>query len=181
MAWHRPGDKPLSEPMMLILLTHICASRPQWVKLYIQGSSSSTFFQASDMSEYHRLAIFCINVSGWETCWRFFKASVVSTERWKYDTIFVHFLMGVINSEAFRASFTVSCSVWPKQLAWGQPRFRTIDNMLVPLSWMILAIDWMLNSSTMPLRVSAMWFPVCLSSTFLVAKTWLSMSKLSVM
>ena len=29
MAWHRPGDKPLSEPMMIISLTHICVSRPQ--------------------------------------------------------------------------------------------------------------------------------------------------------
>ena len=32
MAWRRPGDKPLSEPMMIILLTHICVTRPQWVK-----------------------------------------------------------------------------------------------------------------------------------------------------
>ena len=30
MAWHRPGDKPLSEPMMVSLLTHICITRPQW-------------------------------------------------------------------------------------------------------------------------------------------------------
>ena len=32
MAWRRPGDKPLSEPMMIILLVHICVTRPQWVK-----------------------------------------------------------------------------------------------------------------------------------------------------
>ena len=32
MAWRRPGDKPLSEPMMIISLTHICVTRPQWVK-----------------------------------------------------------------------------------------------------------------------------------------------------
>ena len=32
MAWCRPGDKPLSEPMMNILLTHICVTRLQWVK-----------------------------------------------------------------------------------------------------------------------------------------------------
>ena len=32
MASRRPGDKPLSEPMMVILLTHICFTRPQWVK-----------------------------------------------------------------------------------------------------------------------------------------------------
>ena len=31
MAWHLSGDKPLSEPMMVILLTHISVIRPQWV------------------------------------------------------------------------------------------------------------------------------------------------------
>ena len=31
MVWRRPGDKPLSEPMMVNLLTHICVTRPQWV------------------------------------------------------------------------------------------------------------------------------------------------------
>ena len=31
MACCRPGDKPLSEPMMLNLLMHICVTRPQWV------------------------------------------------------------------------------------------------------------------------------------------------------
>ena len=33
MAWRRPGDKPLSEPMMVSLLTHICVTRPQRVKV----------------------------------------------------------------------------------------------------------------------------------------------------
>ena len=32
MAWRRPGDKPLSEPMMIRLPKHICVTRPQWVK-----------------------------------------------------------------------------------------------------------------------------------------------------
>ena len=31
MAWRRPGDKPLSEPMMVSLLAHTCITRPQWV------------------------------------------------------------------------------------------------------------------------------------------------------
>ena len=31
MAWRRPGDKPLSEPVMVSLLTHIRVTRPQWV------------------------------------------------------------------------------------------------------------------------------------------------------
>ena len=32
MAWRRTGDKPLSEPMMVSLPTHICVTQPQWVK-----------------------------------------------------------------------------------------------------------------------------------------------------
>ena len=31
MAWRRSGVKPLSEPMMVSLSTHICVTRPQWV------------------------------------------------------------------------------------------------------------------------------------------------------
>ena len=31
MAWRRSDDKPLSEPMMVSLLRHICITRPQWV------------------------------------------------------------------------------------------------------------------------------------------------------
>ena len=30
MAWRQPGDKPLSEAMMVDLLTHIYVTRPQW-------------------------------------------------------------------------------------------------------------------------------------------------------
>ena len=30
MAWHHPGDKPLSEPVMVSLLTHICITQPHW-------------------------------------------------------------------------------------------------------------------------------------------------------
>ena len=32
MAWRRLGDKQLSDPMMVRFLTHICVTRPQWVK-----------------------------------------------------------------------------------------------------------------------------------------------------
>ena len=52
MAWCRPGDKPLSEPMMVSLLTHICVTRPQWVKpariilkSCITDNMYKTFFQ----------------------------------------------------------------------------------------------------------------------------------------
>ena len=37
MAWCRPGNKPLSEPMMASLLTHIWVTQPQWVNLLDPG------------------------------------------------------------------------------------------------------------------------------------------------
>ena len=49
MAWRRLGDKPLSEPMMVGLLTHICVTRPQWDKdVWL---SSWGIFQASRQSQ----------------------------------------------------------------------------------------------------------------------------------
>ena len=33
MPWCCSGDKPLSEPMMVCLPTHICVTGPQWVKM----------------------------------------------------------------------------------------------------------------------------------------------------
>ena len=41
MAWRRPGDKPLSEPMMVSLLTHVCVTRPQWVNSGKKGGFTS--------------------------------------------------------------------------------------------------------------------------------------------
>ena len=34
--WFRSGDKPLSEPMMVSLLTDICVTWPQWVNEFMQ-------------------------------------------------------------------------------------------------------------------------------------------------
>ena len=48
MAWRRPGNKPLSEPMMVSLPTHICVTWPQWVK-----GMSLPLSQISPMSNRH--------------------------------------------------------------------------------------------------------------------------------
>ena len=34
MVWHQPGDKPLSEPMMVSLPMHICVTQPQWINCH---------------------------------------------------------------------------------------------------------------------------------------------------
>ena len=44
MAWRRPGDKPLSEPMLVCLPTHICVTRPQWVNKETNGFPTSLPF-----------------------------------------------------------------------------------------------------------------------------------------
>ena len=45
MAWCRPGDKPLSEPMMISLLTHICVTRPQWVNWTLANNFSEILIE----------------------------------------------------------------------------------------------------------------------------------------
>ena len=68
MAWCRPGDKPLSEPMVVSLLTHICFTRPQWLKknsghfdIYISGVKSCKSCHVSHCG-YVRA------VGPWSTC-----------------------------------------------------------------------------------------------------------------
>ena len=48
MAWRRPGDKPLSEPMMVSLPTHICVTRPQWLNHLLACASHSILGTVSD-------------------------------------------------------------------------------------------------------------------------------------
>ena len=43
MAWRWPGNKPLCEPMMIILLTHICVTRSQWVNT-LKSKQSGCYF-----------------------------------------------------------------------------------------------------------------------------------------
>ena len=45
MAWRRPGDKPLSEPMVVSLPTHICVTRPQWVNTHKWHSPMETLLE----------------------------------------------------------------------------------------------------------------------------------------
>ena len=46
MAWSRPGDKPLSEAMMVSSRTHICITRPQWVKIPLKEYKDQFILQS---------------------------------------------------------------------------------------------------------------------------------------
>ena len=54
MAWRRPGDKLLSEPMMVRLPTHICVTWPQWVK----SSHCNSFEDCAPVDEIYRSTVF---------------------------------------------------------------------------------------------------------------------------
>ena len=58
MAWRRSGDKPLSEPMAVNLMTHICVTQPQWVNLYAHyiAQYPSTFRVASTEAVSYELS-----------------------------------------------------------------------------------------------------------------------------
>ena len=43
MAGRRPGDKPLSEPMVARLPTHICVTRPQWVNQRLNSQQTPPY------------------------------------------------------------------------------------------------------------------------------------------
>ena len=58
MAWSRPGNKPLSEPMMVSLLTHICVTRPQWFKV------SSNYWSARILGLWRIICKHSLDING---------------------------------------------------------------------------------------------------------------------
>ena len=52
MAWRRPWGKPLSEPMMVSLLTHTCVTRPQRVNCHYWENYSKSFTHQIVLKKY---------------------------------------------------------------------------------------------------------------------------------
>ena len=71
MARHRPGNKPLSEAMMVSLLTHICVTRPQWVNETILTETASTIM---------KLPEFCLIFWQISNCLRIYEIAWVLSE-----------------------------------------------------------------------------------------------------
>ena len=67
IAWHRPGAKPLSEPIMVSLLTHICVSGPQWVKgLRFVGNNRVLYILTITYSGLLKCLPFCRHFLRWQ-------------------------------------------------------------------------------------------------------------------
>ena len=89
MAWRRPGDKPLSEPMLVFVPMHICVTRPQWVNAawklphfhkYISSHKIvwSVFYHQCYCTEYNILLYWTWHCFGWT---KLVKHQVVTTNQ----------------------------------------------------------------------------------------------------
>ena len=84
MAWRRSGDKPLSEPMMVRLPTHICVTLPQWVK-YSVTQLNLTWDQGH------------VSVSGTSIRIRLWMINYIRLKKWIVTTHPCHTFNGSLN------------------------------------------------------------------------------------
>ena len=67
MAWRRPGNKPLSEAMIVSLLTHICVTRPQWVKELDQHyRSCCLIYDETNVDDWTKIHSLWLNDTIWQ-------------------------------------------------------------------------------------------------------------------
>ena len=65
MAWRRPGDKPLSEPVMVSLLTHICVTRPQWVNGWDHWNATVQLHVSANLNGFRQRRRYLSFLIGW--------------------------------------------------------------------------------------------------------------------
>ena len=89
IAWCRPGGKPLSEPMMVSSLTHICVTRPQWVNYMLWMNELCMFHFMYLCIEYRfylyrtiALKQLMQNITGTEMKWRLSYSMHSKTNEW---------------------------------------------------------------------------------------------------
>ena len=80
MAWRRSGDKPLSKPMMVSLLTHICVTRPQWVNaISLVHLTTGQITEDSDIKIYRTYRLF------WRLFWNIMFREKCQISEWLFS------------------------------------------------------------------------------------------------
>ena len=93
MAWRRPGDKPLSEPMLVRSLTNICVTQPQWVNSL--SSKDPIWWHKYESSLAQVIA--CLHIT-WTSVDSRLLASIPVQFHWKYARIPTK---GIIQNQSF--------------------------------------------------------------------------------
>ena len=117
MAWRQPGAKPLSEAMMVRLLTHICFTQPQWVKHWSQNVSG-------EQGQYH--GCWCPGSFCWQVISKLFFHVKMGTSINKYVNNHQHLSAQIMeNANVFLCHLTQFSllslnSLWPSDASWYQ-------------------------------------------------------------
>ena len=82
MAWRRPGDKPLSEPMMVYLLTHICVTRPQWVNALKLSQSYAKSSHLKILCKGYKLLVHTQEFFAQKRCTHGYKPKQIHAKFW---------------------------------------------------------------------------------------------------
>ena len=67
MAWCRPDDKPLFEPMVVSLLMRICVTRPQWVNVALHRNLQFSKWLALTRNWQNSVNIICRQITTYST------------------------------------------------------------------------------------------------------------------
>ena len=92
MAWCRPGDKPLSEPIVVSSLMYVCVTWLQWVKLlpYYHITISSKYILLNIHTTFHFVVVISSDLT--ELCDLFYPYSLGLLHKHLSDQNFNHWL-----------------------------------------------------------------------------------------
>ena len=122
MAWRCSGNKPLSEPMMVRLPTHICVTRPQWVKPEWHPFKHAQFKFVPPKNQYHMLLgallytykreMTNIEVYGLHV-WKMGDVAVISNI-WLWNNLIIYLFPLIFSSMKTQWTSSVICQHWFK-------------------------------------------------------------------
>ena len=145
MAWRRPGDKPLSEPMMVRLLTHLCVTRPQWVNntptwgfIMAAPGGCQAIIWTHDVIGYRCITVTHSGFNGLpQQKPQLSKSSCIFVRVWEKRTITILLtalnIDSVIQNMWINKSFSISNSMHPQEIYLDTT--QDIVTFIKPLAW----------------------------------------------
>ena len=113
MAWCRPGDKPLYEPMVIIILTHTCVTRPQWVKSRMKMALLQLHLRDQKLYSYYG-APYIKGLTVRMITWPLSSTRRISTANHMVEHISDNYAINFISTSA-----TINEIVWCVPLFWN--------------------------------------------------------------
>ena len=115
-TWRQSGNKPLFEPMVVSLLTHMCVTPPYWVILYWGLNRIADIFQTTFLIHCLQWNILVKNISTWLTIYQHrFRLTAPSyyTDTCYQSSMMPYGLVGpqCVNSRSITRSLEISSTI----------------------------------------------------------------------